>query len=213
MGNAALVSLGILGGVYLLWTIGWIVGGLRLQPIANFLVSPAGFLPAYWLAVLAPAMWFAVVFVATRSSATWIRILWLVVGAILLVPWPFIMIGTVRGMTTMDAAPRASRKTPTWLTATIAGFFGLFYAYAVWTAVALLISQAGDTSGLGAAGWIVLVFAVVFPILVFAGAFALGLRRSPAVLALVLLAGLALTAVFWLNVVAYTLTLIANSAS
>lgn len=95
MGNAALVSLGILGGIYLLWTIGWIVGGLRLQPIANFLVSPSGFLPAFWLAVIAPAIWFAVVVVATRSSATWIRILWLVVGAILLVPWPFIMIGAV----------------------------------------------------------------------------------------------------------------------
>jgi hypothetical protein len=95
MGNAALVSLGILGGIYLLWTIGWIVGGLRLQPIANFLVSPAGFLPAFWLAVIAPAIWFAVVVVATRSSVTWIRILWLVVGAILLVPWPFIMIGAV----------------------------------------------------------------------------------------------------------------------
>ncbi len=116
-------------------------------------------------------------------------------------------------MTTIDEAPPASRKTPTWLTATIAGLFGLFYAYAVWTAVALLISQAGDTSGLGAVGWIVLAFAVVFPILVFAGAFALGLRRSAGVFALVLLAGLALTAVFWLNVVAYTLTLIANSAS
>jgi hypothetical protein len=41
---------------------------------------------------------------------------------------------------------------------------------------------------------------------VFAGAFALGARRRAGEFALVLLAGLALVAVFWSNVVAYSLT-------
>lgn len=96
------------------------------------------------------------------------------------------------------------RTMPTWLAATIAGAFGLFYAYAVWNAVAFLIDQAGGALGLNVWGWIVLGFAVVFPIIVFAGALALGLRRRAGAFALVLLAGLGLVAVFWLNILAYS---------
>ncbi len=96
MGNAALVSLGILGGVYLLYTVGWIIGGLRLQVIAPALnLIPAAYVPAFWLAVLAPSIWFATALVLTRRSVTWLRFVWLAAGAVLLVPWPFIMIGAI----------------------------------------------------------------------------------------------------------------------
>lgn len=94
-------------------------------------------------------------------------------------------------------------RTPTWLVATVAGGFGLLYAYFVWNALAFLISQATGALGINAYGWFVLSAAVVFPILAFAGAFAIGLRRRAAELAVSLLAGLALTAVFWLDIVAY----------
>ncbi len=93
IGNTALVALGVLGGVYLLYTIGWIVGGLRLRDVAVFLVSPAAYLPAFVLAVLAPAIWFTTTYVLTRAAKTWLRFAWLAVGAMLLVPWPFIMVG------------------------------------------------------------------------------------------------------------------------
>jgi len=96
IGNVALVALGILGGVYLLYTIGWIIGGLRLQVIAPaLLVSPVAYVPAFWLAVLAPAIWFLATLLLTRRSATWLRFAWLAAGAVLLVPWPFIMIGAI----------------------------------------------------------------------------------------------------------------------
>lgn len=96
IGNVALVALGILGGVYLLYTVGWIIGGLRLQVIAPALnLIPAAYVPAFWLAVLAPAIWFLVTFVLTRGRAAWLRFVWLAAGAVLLVPWPFIMIGAV----------------------------------------------------------------------------------------------------------------------
>jgi hypothetical protein len=96
IGNVGLVALGILGGVYLLYTIGWIIGGLRLQVIAPaLLVSPVAYVPAFWLAVLAPAIWFAATLFLTRRSATWLRFAWLAAGAVLLVPWPFIMIGAI----------------------------------------------------------------------------------------------------------------------
>ena len=95
LGNGALIGLGIFGGVYLLYTIGWIIGGLRLQEVALFVVSPAVYVPFLVLAVLAPAIWFAASFLLTRRSRTWVRMAWLAVGVVLLVPWPFIMVGAV----------------------------------------------------------------------------------------------------------------------
>lgn len=94
-GNAALLTLGVLGGFYLLWTIGWVIGGLRLQDVSAFLVSPVAYVPAFWLAVLAPAIWFGTTVLLTRHSAAWLRIVWLVAGVVLLVPWPFVMVGAV----------------------------------------------------------------------------------------------------------------------
>ncbi|MEH3089088.1 MAG: DNA polymerase III subunit gamma/tau [Microbacterium arborescens] len=93
--SAALVSLGILGGIYLLYTIGWIVGGLRINAVAGFIVAPTASLPAVIVAMFAPAVWFGVTYLLTRGRATWQRFAWLVAGAVLLVPWPFAMLGTV----------------------------------------------------------------------------------------------------------------------
>lgn len=95
LSNTMLVLLGVVGGVALLYTIGWVVGGLRLQGTAEFLVSPIGYRVAFWLAVAAPALWFVTALVLTRTSKTWIRVAALVAGFALLVPWPFIMVGAV----------------------------------------------------------------------------------------------------------------------
>ncbi|KIC57653.1 hypothetical protein [Microbacterium hominis] len=95
MSNAMLVTLGILAGAYLLFTIGWIIGGLRLQGTAEFLVSPVGYAAALWLAVAAAPVWFLTVFVLTRAAKAWVRVLLLVGGLALLVPWPFILVGAV----------------------------------------------------------------------------------------------------------------------
>jgi len=103
-----------------------------------------------------------------------------------------------------DASASTARKNPTWLVATIAGVFGLFYAYAVWNALGNLIQAA--PLGMNALGWFLWIFATLLPILVFAVALALGLRRPAGTFALIMLTGLALTAVFWLDVVAYTTT-------
>ena len=95
MSSATLITIGVLGGFAALYTVGWIVGGFRLQGSADYLVADVMFQGSFWLAVLAPALWFGTVFLLTRASATWVRIVWLVAGALLLVPWPFIMIGAV----------------------------------------------------------------------------------------------------------------------
>ncbi|WP_029144411.1 hypothetical protein [Microbacterium luticocti] len=104
----------------------------------------------------------------------------------------------------MSEQVRQRPTIPTWLAAVISGGFGLFYAYAVWNAVAFLVAQATGPLGLNGLGWALLLFAVVFPIVVFAAAFALGLRRGAGALALLMLVGLGLVAVFWLNVLAYS---------
>ncbi|PRB08515.1 hypothetical protein [Microbacterium sp. MYb64] len=95
IGNAALVFYGIIGGVYLLFAVGWIVGGFRLRPRASLLLGDWIYFPWMWLAALAPILWFVAAWVLTRGSATWIRIVALIAGAALLVPWPFVMFGTV----------------------------------------------------------------------------------------------------------------------
>lgn len=111
-------------------------------------------------------------------------------------------------MNTTTATAVERRKNPTWLVATIAGAFGLFYAYAVWNALGNLIQSiqfAGENGFvLSPLGWFIWIFATAFPIIAFAGAFAIGYRRPAHHFILVMLTGLALTAVFWLNVVAYT---------
>jgi len=107
----------------------------------------------------------------------------------------------VNTSSTPAPAPHAN---PTWLTATIAGAFGLFYAYSVWNAIGNLVQAAQLPTGLNALGWFIWIFATAFPILIFAVGFALGRRRPPHHFFLIMLTGLALVAVFWLNVVAYT---------
>jgi hypothetical protein len=107
---------------------------------------------------------------------------------------------------TTDAAASRRAALPVGMIALLTGVFGLFYAYAVWAAVAFLLQQAGGDAGLTGYGWFVLLLPVVFPAVVLAGAFALGRRRRALPYALVLLAGLCLVAVFWINVFALAVT-------
>lgn len=103
-----------------------------------------------------------------------------------------------------DVARR--RLLPTWLIVTIAGLFGLFYAYVVWSAVALLIQQVNGPLGLNGLGWFVYILPIVFPLMAFGVAFAIGARRRSGELAIALLAGLTVSAAFWLAIVGYGTT-------
>ncbi|WP_336500663.1 hypothetical protein [Microbacterium paraoxydans] len=95
LSNTMLVLVGVVGGVYLLYTLGWIAGGLRLQPLASFLVADFMFLPWFVLAIAAPALWFLATWVLTRGRASWIRAAVLLAGVVLLVPWPFVTVGVI----------------------------------------------------------------------------------------------------------------------
>ncbi|SJN33198.1 hypothetical protein FM104_08210 [Microbacterium esteraromaticum] len=93
LSTVSLVLFGIFGGIYLLYTVGWAVGGLGLQTRVMFLMPGPLYLSALGIAVLAPALWFASVLVLTRHAKDWIRVVGLIVGALLLVPWPFVVAG------------------------------------------------------------------------------------------------------------------------
>ncbi|MFE5410579.1 DNA polymerase III subunit gamma/tau [Microbacterium sp. NPDC056569] len=95
MGNGTLIAFGVLGGVYALYAIGWLIGGLRLQGKAQYLVLDVMYQGSLWLAVLAPLLWFATAFLLTRGARAWVRFAWLAAGVVLLLPWPFVMIGAI----------------------------------------------------------------------------------------------------------------------
>jgi len=106
-----------------------------------------------------------------------------------------------------STAKEAAKKTPvlpTWIIVALSVFFGLFYAYFVWNAVDFLGQASRGAQPLNAYGWFVLLLAVLFPLVAFGVAFAVGWRRRWWQFALVLLTGLCLVAVFWLNILTYT---------
>jgi len=96
-GGAALVALGILGGIAVLETIGW-VRSVFSATIEATLDPGAGALGATAFginvvgrvaAVAAPLLWFALA--ATRIRRPSRRFTWLALGALLLLPWPALL--------------------------------------------------------------------------------------------------------------------------
>lgn len=104
-----------------------------------------------------------------------------------------------------ESAPASTSRfaLPMWVVYLIAGVFGLFYALGVWTAVSFLFGQALGPLGLNGMGWFVLLLPVFLPIVVFVGATLIGAKRRLLPYVLIMLAGLGLVGVFWLNVLAY----------
>ena len=97
-GGLALVVLGVLGGVAVLETVFWIRGIVALSAaspldagagsigeVAALVANAAGGV----LAAAAPLVWFGAVAWRVRTPAT--RLAWLVLGALLLLPWPFLL--------------------------------------------------------------------------------------------------------------------------
>ncbi|MUN08658.1 DNA polymerase III subunit gamma/tau [Agromyces luteolus] len=89
VGSAELVLLGVFGGAFLLYTLGWILTALRVTNTATDPVGQSMFALGLWLAVLAPALWFGVTFALTRGRVP-LRFTWLAVGAVVLLPVPFV---------------------------------------------------------------------------------------------------------------------------
>jgi hypothetical protein len=89
MSAVVLVSLGLLGGVYLLYTIGLLVSWQRLIYTDPDTLELAAFRAQQVLALLAAPLWFVLTLLFTRERKPAVRLLWLVIGAIVLIPWSF----------------------------------------------------------------------------------------------------------------------------
>lgn len=87
--SLALIVLGILGGVYLLYTVGWAISATRIANPAPDIVGAFMFDLGLWLAAAAPALWFALSLWLTVPGSRR-RYLWLLLGALVLVPLPFV---------------------------------------------------------------------------------------------------------------------------
>ena len=90
----ALVLLGLIGGVYLLYTVVWFSWAQHYSTVNALVAEGSGSLGSvlqqvvFWLAPLAPVLWFVSVLVLNRGARLRTMLLWLVVGALLLVPLP-----------------------------------------------------------------------------------------------------------------------------
>lgn len=88
--SAALIVLGVLGGVYLLYTVGWVITAGRVPNGSTDIVGGFMFDLGLWLAALAPALWFALSLWLTALGSRW-RLFWLLLGVLVLLPVPFVV--------------------------------------------------------------------------------------------------------------------------
>lgn len=92
-GSVELVLIGVLGGAYLLYTIGWLLTAVRTTQPGMGVLGDVMYGIGLWLAVLAPGLWFALVYALARRPQ--VRLVWLAIGAVVLVPLPFVLGVTV----------------------------------------------------------------------------------------------------------------------
>jgi hypothetical protein len=90
LSSVALVGMGIVAGMYLLYSVGWFIGVARLEQTIGDPVAEFMFTLGAWLAVAAPIVWFGVTYWLTTSRPR-ARLAWLLTGVVVLVPFPFII--------------------------------------------------------------------------------------------------------------------------
>jgi hypothetical protein len=90
-GSGALVGMGVFGGIYLLYTVAWLISGSTFSVAVGTTTATVFLELLRVLAIMAPALWFAATVWLASARSTRTRFIWLVIGVIVLVPWPFIM--------------------------------------------------------------------------------------------------------------------------
>jgi hypothetical protein len=94
LSNGALVLLGVVGGLYLLYTWVWFSWANYYSQMNSAVAEGSGAIGAvlqqtvFWAAPVAPALWFIAAYLLCRASPTWNLALWLLIGAVVLLPLP-----------------------------------------------------------------------------------------------------------------------------
>lgn len=86
-----LVVFGILAGIYLLYATGWVLVGLTGRVPVQGAFFGIMYQVGEALAVASPFFWAGAVWLRVKRPA-W-RMLWLLIGVLVLAPWPFIFGG------------------------------------------------------------------------------------------------------------------------
>lgn len=95
--NGALVSLGVFGGVYLLYTVGWFIVAQAYSAVNALTAAGSGSLGGilqqvvFWAAPFAPALWFCTAFALSRGNRTARLAILLAIGAVVLLPLPMLI--------------------------------------------------------------------------------------------------------------------------
>jgi hypothetical protein len=97
--SALLVGFGIAAGVFVLYVIGWIIGIPRAKVVMDGGLGQQGLAAIMetigaGVAIASGPLWFACVLLVTRKSRTIVRLLWMALGIVLLIPWPLLAGGT-----------------------------------------------------------------------------------------------------------------------
>ena len=93
LSSALLITYGIIAGVYLLYTVGWILAAVRTSSPSSDVLVQIMFQLGQFLAIAGAPLWFSTVFVLTRGRKPGVRLLWLIIGLLVFVPLPFIIGG------------------------------------------------------------------------------------------------------------------------
>lgn len=93
-GSFLLVSYGIIAGAYLIYTIGWIAPIVTHERPSNpDLLGEFMVRLAQVLAIGAPAIWYGATLLLTRGRRPIVRLLCLLGGLVVLLPWPYLLLG------------------------------------------------------------------------------------------------------------------------
>ena len=91
--STMLVIYGIFGGAYLLYVVGWIVAVQRDTITMPTLFAEIMYQFGEFLAIASPVLWIGAVLLLTTGRTPLVRLLWLVLGLLVVAPWPFILGG------------------------------------------------------------------------------------------------------------------------
>ena len=85
-----LVGTGVFAGVFLAYTVGWILSVQAIGSGASDLFGEIMWQFGEFLAIVAAALWFSTTTYLTRERTTRFRFGWLALGVLLLFPWPIV---------------------------------------------------------------------------------------------------------------------------
>jgi hypothetical protein len=89
-----LVVYGVFGGIYLLYTVGWLIIAIRGSQTTGVALGDIMQHASTLLAVAAAPAWFIATLSLTPGRRSWLRVVVLVIGVLVLVPWAFMSGGS-----------------------------------------------------------------------------------------------------------------------